>query len=114
MQTPEIITKVLDELDMNGKDFAESIGTTPTQIYDLQRGRIKRISPKIADKILAVYPQFNRAWLLAGTGDMFANGDVHEPKDDTSMLIETVHTLTETNRRLTEQLTELIKYIDKV
>lgn len=114
METPEIITKVLETLGINGKEFADQIGVTPTQIYDYQRGRIRRISPKVADKILEVYPQFNRTWLLAGTGAMNVGSGSDEPKDDRIMLIETIHTLTQTNRKLTEQVSELIKYINRI
>ena len=68
MNTCEIISFILGKEEKKAGTFAKEIGINPTQIYDLQRGKIKRISEGIATKILSVYPHYNKAWLLSGEG----------------------------------------------
>ena len=69
MNTNEIIELILKNEEKKAGTFAKEIGVTPTQIYDLQSGKIKRISEGIANKILLVYPQYDKAWLLSGEGE---------------------------------------------
>ena len=67
----EIIDTLLDELNLNPKSFADSIGLDrPQAIYDIQKGKTKSISSSMVNKILSVYPQFNMFWLLTGNGPM--------------------------------------------
>ncbi len=70
-----LIEAILDHLDIKATPFAKSIGVHPTQIFDLKSGKIKNISQSIADKILKVYPDFNRTWLLTGDGEMLRSSD---------------------------------------
>lgn len=69
MNTCEIINFILEKEEKKAATFAKEIGVRPTQIYDLQSGKIKRISGGIADKILLTYPQYDKAWLLSGEGE---------------------------------------------
>lgn len=55
MNTCEIINFILEKEEKKAGTFAKEIGVTSTQIYDLQSGKIKRISDGIANKILLVY-----------------------------------------------------------
>lgn len=64
------VDEILSELNIKASRFAKNIGVHPTQIYDLQSGKTKSITPAMADKILAAYPQFSRLWLLLGEGEM--------------------------------------------
>lgn len=64
------IDDIISTINLNAAQFAKSIGVHPTQIYDLQSGKTKSISPAMADKILAKYPQFSKLWLLTGEGEM--------------------------------------------
>lgn len=68
-----IINSLLSDIGIKPSTFAKRIGVNPTQIYDLQSGKIKKISDSIADKIREVYPEYNRVWLLTGEGDMKSN-----------------------------------------
>lgn len=78
MNTPEIVSRLLEDARLNASQFAKSVGLVPTQIYDLQSGKTKKISSDVAEKILNVYPQYQKTWLF--TGEMPAlkesNGDV--------------------------------------
>ena len=66
MKTPEIISKLLNDTGLKASQFAKSVGLVPTQIYDLQTGKTKKISPDVAEKILNIYPQYQKTWLLTG------------------------------------------------
>lgn len=66
MTTSEIINSILEKEKIKAGTFAKRIGVVPTQIYDLQKGKIKKISDEIADKIISVYPAYSRIWLLTG------------------------------------------------
>ena len=70
MNTPGVINCILENEKIKAATFANSIGANATQIYDLQSGKTKKISPSMADKILSVYPHYTRTWLLTGEGDM--------------------------------------------
>lgn len=65
-----IINVILSELNLKPGSFAKAIGVHPTQIYDLQSGKTKNISSGMADKIIDVFPRFNKSFLIAGEGAM--------------------------------------------
>ena len=50
METKEIILQLITDVGLNAKQFAESIGATPTQIYDLQSGKIKKITDRMVSR----------------------------------------------------------------
>lgn len=123
--TSEIISSILDREGLKAATFAKSVGVVPTQIYDLQKGKIKKISEEIADKIISVYPHYNRVWLLTGEGDMLTSdvsparsvdipeeiGDGFNPRE----LLDIIHDLTaqgkqnaEANERNSRNIEKLI------
>lgn len=71
MNGQEIINKILEALEVKAPTLAENIGILYQRIFDLQKGKTKRISPQVANAIIKTYPQFNLTWLLTGEGDMF-------------------------------------------
>lgn len=82
MNTPEIVSKLLEDAGLNASQFAKSVNLIPTQIYDLKSGKTKKISDEVADKILRVYPQYQKAWLLSGEMPILKTGnnkDVEQP-----------------------------------
>lgn len=70
METKEIVNTLLAEEKMTARAFATHIGITPSQIYDLQSGKIKKISSGVANKIIASFPKYNWGWLTSGIGEM--------------------------------------------
>ena len=123
--TSEIISSILDREGLKAATFAKSVGVVPTQIYDLQKGKIKKISEEIADKIISVYPHYNKVWLLTGEGDMLTSdvpparsvdipeeiGDGFNPRE----LLDIIHDLTaqgkqnaEANERNSRNIEKLI------
>ena len=67
----DVINNLLKYSDLNAKQFAEKIGLTrPQAVYDILKGKTKSISPSMANKILSVFPEVNRSWLVSGEGAM--------------------------------------------
>ena len=83
MTAQEKIEQLLIYLNINAKAFSEELGyMRPQIIYDIQKGKTKRISEELASKIITVFPNISKSWLLADEGDMLktqinqsANGD---------------------------------------
>lgn len=71
MTAQEKIEKILMYLNVNAKVFSEDLGyMRPQIIYDIQKGKTKRISEELASKIVSVFPDISKSWLLADEGDM--------------------------------------------
>lgn len=67
-----ILNEVLHQLDMNPNELAMSLGMQRSQgLYDVLNPKKKvGISKNLADKIVKIYPQFNKSFLLTGEGDL--------------------------------------------
>lgn len=73
--TSDIINKLLIYSKLNAKSFSEKIGLErPQAIYDILKGKTKSISLAMQDKILSVFPELNRTWLMTGEGEMLKGG----------------------------------------
>lgn len=71
MTAQEKIERLLMYLNINAKVFSENLGyPRPQIIYDIQKGKTKRISEELASKIVSVFPDISKSWLLADEGDM--------------------------------------------
>ena len=70
MKAKDIINQLLESKSIKAGPFAKEIGVHPTQIYDLQSEKIKKISASIASKIVNRYPEYDPNWLLTGEGEM--------------------------------------------
>ena len=88
MTGQEIINKVLDELNLKAPTFAESIGVKYQRIFDLQKGKVKKISSSLANDIISKYGQFNLTWLLTGEGEML--NTPNQPSDEASPIDEPI------------------------
>ena len=83
----EIINKLLNYSELNAKQFAEKIGLErPQAIYDIQKGKTKSISSSMANKILSVFPELNKSWLLSGEGNMLKN-NVNVSGDNSGVVV---------------------------
>lgn len=105
MTGAQIIDELLIYLNLNAKQLSDSIGyERPQIIYDIKKGKTKRISNELADKIISVYPEISLSWLLSGEGEMLRpvqnvthgknfsqTGDVHVTESsDIDKLIELI------------------------
>lgn len=68
MKAKDIINQLLESKSIKAGSFAKEIGVHPTQIYDLQSEKTKKISASIASKIVNRYPEYDPIWLLTGEG----------------------------------------------
>ena len=57
-------------MNLSQKDFAVSVGLTPSCLNDILSGRTKTLSKTLLIAIKYVY-NINPAWLLTGEGEMF-------------------------------------------
>ena len=74
MKPDKIIDSILNYLGINAKKLSEALGyERPQVIYDIQKGKTNVISPTLASKIVSVYPEINKAWLMTGEGEMLNN-----------------------------------------
>lgn len=78
MNATEIVNTILEKERIKPGSFAKAIGVNPTQIYDLQNGKTKKISDAMANKIIKSYSHYNRIWLLTGEGEMLINESTNE------------------------------------
>ena len=88
MTGQEIINKVLEELNLKAPTFAENIGVKYQRIFDLQKGKVKKISSSLANDIKSKYGQFNLTWLLTGEGEML--NTPNQPSDEASPIDEPI------------------------
>lgn len=80
MTGSDVVNKLLEYSMMNPKKFSEKIGLLrPQAIYDIQNGKTKNISPSMADKIISVFPEIDRGWLLTGEGEMLRESHSTSP-----------------------------------
>ena len=71
MTASDKVEKILIYLNINAKAFSERLGYDRPQImYDIQKGKTKRISEELANKIVSVFPEISKSWLLADEGEM--------------------------------------------
>lgn len=71
----EKIRRILAE--NNNNVFAEKVGITPQLASAIVSGS-KGVGRKLAEKILAAFPQVSRLWLYTGEGEMMVAGNVGE------------------------------------
>lgn len=86
--TQRIITTVLNEVGLTAPKFAESLGINYQRIFDIQRGRTKKINPNIAALICEKYPQINKNFLFTGEGSVLVGAE-NRSEDENSEHVET-------------------------
>jgi len=68
---PQIIETLAEHFKVTVSELAQKAGYERAQsFYDVISGKTKNISPKMADKIVAVFPEISKDWLLTGNGSM--------------------------------------------
>ncbi len=88
MEANKKIELILEYLKISPKVFSERLGyDRPQIIYDIQKGKTKRISEDLAFKISSVFPEIDRIWLLTGEGEMIKDNITQEANGDNNMQI---------------------------
>jgi len=76
MNARERIEALLEMYELNAKVLSEMLGMKrPQAIYDILNGKTKSITENMAIKIVSVFSDLNKTWLLTGEGDI-----LKEPK----------------------------------
>lgn len=78
------IEVIADNERLTLSKFAKAIGALPQIMYDIKSGKTKDVSVTLADKILAVFPQYSRTWILTGEGEMLKDPP---PKNDGAAIV---------------------------
>lgn len=88
MEANKKIELILEYLKISPKVFSERLGyDRPQIIYDIQKGKTKRISEDLAFKISSVFPDIDRIWLLTGEGEMIKDRITQEANGDNNMQV---------------------------
>lgn len=73
MNSREILEFITDNEKVTLSKLSQLMGIKRAQpLYDIRDGKIKAISANYADKILSVFPEYSRAWLITGEGQPFS------------------------------------------
>lgn len=77
MKASDILSKLLEYSNLNASEFSDKIGLKrPQALYDILNDKTKSISGSMSSKILSVFPEINKIWILTGEGDMLNGGIV--------------------------------------
>ena len=66
----DIIQSLLNYVGIEIPTLAKTIGVTKQRMYQILDGKTKKVSLDLANKICAVYPEINKAYLLKGEGTL--------------------------------------------
>lgn len=80
MATQEVLRTILSDLGLDVKQFSERIDYPASKLYDIQRGKTIKFKDDLISRILAVFPKYNRIWLLTGEGDRYVPQNVPNGK----------------------------------
>lgn len=65
-----VIVCILEKYGINSAEFCSKIRVNPTYVNDAKKGKTKRISEQVANKIIEQWPEISKIWLLTGEGNM--------------------------------------------
>lgn len=115
MTGADVIDKLLEYYNLNGKTLSEKIGLArPQLIYDLQHGKIKSVSPKLSMKIISVFPEINRSWLLSGEGEMLKGAVTPQQPETNPKNDMTIEEFIKELERRDKQIEELLSQNSKL
>lgn len=80
-----VIENIAAHENITISQLATSLNKPATSLYDIQKGRVKRISARLADKICEVYPHYNKVWILTGSGPMLNDQQETPPSSPLSV-----------------------------
>lgn len=100
MDGKDIINAVLRQENKNASQFCSDIGLDGRKsqaLYDVLRGKTKKVSARMANLIHSAKPMYNLDWLLTGDGEML-NSDISASSIITEKPNEPVDSLTVISR----------------
>ena len=122
MKADKKIEELLAYLNINAKAFSEKLGyERPQIIYDILKGKTKRISEDLAIKITSVFPMIRKSWLLADEGNMVyapvnqeIKGDYNTQVAGNNNQVNSPATLDKAISEISEQRKMLIKSQEQI
>ncbi len=72
MEYGERIRHIREALSLSQSELAERLGVNKQMISDIERGKQKRFSPHIEQKLIDIF-NISEPWLLKGEGEPFKN-----------------------------------------
>lgn len=122
MKADKKIEELLAYLNINAKAFSEKLGyERPQIIYDILKGKTKRISEDLAIKITSVFPMIRKSWLLADEGSMIyapinqeINGGYNTQVAGNNNQVNSPATLDKAISEISEQRKMLIKSQEQI
>lgn len=91
MNSREILEFITDNEKVTLSKLSQLMGIKRAQpLYDIRDGKIKSISANYADKILSVFPEYSRSWLITGEGQPFSKNNEENLSDLTKRFLEEV------------------------
>ena len=111
MNSREILEFITDNEKVTLSKLSQLMGIKRAQpLYDIRDGKIKAISANYADKILSVFPEYSRAWLITGEGQPFSkNKNEVNLSDLTERFLQVIDKLEVTDYKVWNTLENLSK-----
>ena len=75
MNTQEVLRTILRDSGLDVRQFSERIDYPASKLYDIQRGKTIKFKDDLINRIIAVFPKYNRIWLITGEGDRYVPQD---------------------------------------
>lgn len=76
----KVIELIAEKENMTISQLAQTLGKPANSLYDIQKGKIKGITEKLADLLLQKFPYYNKTWLMTGEGDMLSSTSSAKPQ----------------------------------
>ena len=119
----DLIKYIGDGATLNS--LSKTIGLKRSQnLYDIENGRVQKISSELSEKICAAYPELNRAWLLGKSEKMLLankpgkekviNDKTVQGNQTSTGKIKAVYKIIDTNKSIVEQQREVFDSQQKI
>lgn len=121
MTAQERIIALLEALNIGPIEMANETGLQRNRIFDLSRGKVKKISLEVANGISRRFPTVNKDWLLYGHDDMMLkeapteqSGDDESIKKYKTIINELLSVISTQNAQLERASQDLNRALDTI
>lgn len=66
----DVVKLIAENEKMSVAQLAQSIGKPAANLYDIQSGKLKGVSEKLAQLFIETYPYYSKSWIMTGEGEM--------------------------------------------
>ncbi len=110
MSAKDIIDQICREKTITLRALAEKAGIDEKKLYNINAGRVRKVSHEMAAKIHAIYPEYSLIWLLTGEQ---AEQESGESNEQAKRIAELESELQKANERIDLLLSMLAKQQNK-